>query len=64
VKSALNGAAARQAVKGDLVIIITYASVEEQQLDGFEPKIVHVDAKNCISSLKRSVAAGTLLEAE
>ena len=42
----LNGAAARLAVKGDLVIIITYTNVEEDALRSYEPRIVHVNARN------------------
>ena len=42
----LNGAAARLAHRGDLVIVLTYAPVEEPELDGYEPLVVHVDAAN------------------
>lgn len=42
----LNGAAARKAHRGDLLIIATYVSVEEKELKGFEPKLVLVDDKN------------------
>jgi aspartate 1-decarboxylase len=42
----LNGAAARLAVKGDLVIIITYTQVPEEQTRNYQPKIVHVNENN------------------
>ena len=42
----LNGAAARLAVKGDLVIILTYQEVPEDQLKDYHPKVVHVNEKN------------------
>ena len=42
----LNGAAARLVQPGDRVIVITYASYDESELDGFEPLIVHVDECN------------------
>ena len=42
----LNGAAARLAVKGDLVIILTYTQVPEKALKGYQPRIVHVDKNN------------------
>ena len=42
----LNGAAARLAQPGDLVIVLTYAQYEEGGLEGFEPTVVHVDAQN------------------
>jgi aspartate 1-decarboxylase len=44
----LNGAAARLGVKGDLVIILTYFQLEEEELAGYRPIIVHVDEKNAI----------------
>ena len=46
----LNGAAARLAVKGDVVIILTYTQVPEEELKNYKPKIVHVDAKNQIKT--------------
>jgi aspartate 1-decarboxylase len=42
----LNGAAARLVAKGDRVIVITYADYEEAEFDGYEPRVVHVDADN------------------
>ena len=42
----LNGAAARKGVVGDLIIIATYATLNEQELKNFQPKIVQVDAQN------------------
>ncbi len=44
----LNGAAARLAVRGDLVIILTYHQVPEEETKNYRPKIVHVDEKNAI----------------
>jgi len=42
----LNGAAARSGAVGDVVIILTYANVEESRLADYVPKIVKVDAQN------------------
>ena len=42
----VNGAAARLAQKGDLVIIIAYARMEEAQAQSFQPRVVLVDAAN------------------
>ncbi len=42
----LNGAAARLVHPGDKVIIITYADFEEAELEGYQPRIVHVDGRN------------------
>jgi aspartate 1-decarboxylase len=44
----LNGAAARLAVKGDLVIILTYTQVPEEQLENYHPRLVFVNEKNAI----------------
>ena len=42
----LNGAAARKAVIGDLVIICSYVSVDINEVETHKPKIVLVDNKN------------------
>ena len=42
----LNGAAARLVHPGDRVIVVTYADYEDAELDGFEPRVVHVDSRN------------------
>jgi aspartate 1-decarboxylase len=46
----LNGAAARMAVKGDIVIILTYTDVPEENLKNYKPRIVHVNEKNEINT--------------
>ena len=56
----LNGAAARLAVKGDIVIILSYSYVEDAEARNFMPKLVYVDAKNAITETKRAVEAITL----
>ncbi len=47
----LNGAAARKGHVGDLIIIVTYGQYEENELDGFVPKIILCDEKNGIRKL-------------
>ena len=42
----VNGAAARLAQKGDLVIIVAYARMEEAEAKSFTPRVVLVDANN------------------
>ena len=42
----LNGAAARLVSPGDRVIIISYADFEPSELEGYEPRVVHVDGSN------------------
>lgn len=46
----LNGAAARLAAKGDIVIILTYSAVDDNEARHVEPKVVYVDASNTIRS--------------
>jgi len=46
----LNGPAARLAHVGDLVIILTYASMEREELERHTPRIVMVDDRNRIRS--------------
>ena len=43
---ALNGAMAHIGEPGDLVILITYASVDESERAGFRPRVVMVDEHN------------------
>ncbi|GAA4373538.1 aspartate 1-decarboxylase [Actinomadura sp. NPDC048032] len=45
----VNGAAARLVQPGDMVIIITYAGVEDPSRH--EPRVVHVDAANRVVAL-------------
>ena len=42
----MNGAAARLVSPGDWVIIIAYATVDDQEARTLQPHIVHVDAQN------------------
>lgn len=44
----LNGAAARKVQKGDIIIIIAYASMKMKYAKDFKPQIVLVDSKNRI----------------
>lgn len=44
----LNGAAARCAMKGDIVIIIAYGLMDEQEAKSLVPKVVLVDENNRI----------------
>ena len=58
----LNGAAARLALKGDLVIILSYCHVEDEEARNLKPRLVYVDSKNSITETKHEVEAMTLLE--
>jgi len=45
----LNGAAARLVNRGDIVIILTYCQVKEDDARHHAPKLVYVDENNAIS---------------
>jgi aspartate 1-decarboxylase len=53
-----NGAAALLVEPGDLVIIATFTTIEESELEEFRPKIVFVDENNTIKSVKTEELAG------
>lgn len=48
----LNGAAARNAMVGDLVIIASYVYLSEQELKNFSPKVLLVDENNRINEIR------------
>lgn len=52
----LNGAAARKAHLGDLLIICTYAPMAEAVAESYVPKIVFVDETNRMTGLKQQAA--------
>lgn len=51
----INGPAARLAVVGDKVIIISYAMMERSEAKSFIPTVVHVDEKNIATSWEKNV---------
>jgi aspartate 1-decarboxylase len=53
-----NGAAALLVAPGDLVIIATFTTIEDSELEEFRPKIVFVDENNTIKSVKTEELAG------
>jgi aspartate 1-decarboxylase len=55
----INGAAARLVAKGDIVIIVSYAGVAEEETRDWHPRVVYVDEQNRIKEKQRElVAAG------
>jgi aspartate 1-decarboxylase len=52
----INGAAAHLVSKGDLVIIMTYALVEDAEARRMKPRVVHVDSANRIVELGEDAA--------
>ena len=53
----INGAAARLVAKGDIIIILSYCQVEDNEACNFLPKLVYVDARNAITETKRAIEA-------
>ena len=50
----VNGAAARLAIKGDTVLILSYCHVEDEEARNFMPRLVYVDAENAITETERA----------
>ena len=57
----VNGAAARLVHRGDTIIIISYGHYSREDLERYEPLVVHVDRENSIVEVDHEVA--TLLGA-
>ena len=49
----VNGAAARLVTLGDLVIILSYCHLNDEEARQSRPKLVHVDANNISTSVER-----------
>ncbi|MBQ3567293.1 MAG: aspartate 1-decarboxylase [Oscillospiraceae bacterium] len=47
----LNGAAARCAAEGDIIIIMAYAQMDEKEIESHQPKVVLVDSENRVSEI-------------
>ena len=52
----VNGAAARLVHRGDTIIVISYATYDEAELDEYVPRIVHVTAENDILAVDHEAA--------
>jgi aspartate 1-decarboxylase len=53
----INGAAAHLVHPGDLVILISYAQLDDELARRYQPRVVHVDAANRIVDLGNDPAA-------
>jgi len=51
----VNGAAARKAHPGDLLIIATYAAYNEIELEKFKPQLIYVNAGNQVVEQRRDI---------
>ena len=49
----LNGAAARLVTEGDIVIILSYCHIEDEEARNFQPKLISVDANNAITQVSK-----------
>ena len=52
----VNGAAARLVHHGDTVIVISYAQYTREEMEHYEPTVVHVDRQNRIVTVDHEVA--------
>ena len=52
----INGAAARLVHTGDTVIVVSYGEYEKEELDMYEPIVVHVNNDNEIITVDSAVA--------
>lgn len=51
----VNGAAAHKARPGDLLIICTFAQLNNQERENHHPTLVYVDAANCMIGKKNKI---------
>ena len=51
----VNGAAARKAAPGDLLIVVSYGVLTEDEVRYFPPRLVYVDARNRILSERAAI---------
>jgi len=51
----VNGAAARKAAPGDILIIATFATYDEAELKNHKPDLVYVDSANRIKQQRKSI---------
>lgn len=49
----LNGAAARLVQKGDIVIILTYTILQDEECKNYQPRLVFVDEQNQIKQISK-----------
>src|ERR671917_1581944 len=52
----VNGAAARLVHHGDTIIVISYAQYSREEMEHYEPRVVHVDDENRILAADSQVA--------
>ena len=58
----LNGATARMVQVGDKIIIMCYAGMSSEEMNGYAPKVVFVDDENKVKRITRYEKHGLLSE--
>ncbi len=53
----VNGAAAHKADPKDIIIIASYATYHEDELENFSPQLIYVDSENRIKSQRNAIPA-------
>lgn len=56
-EACVNGAAALLCGKGDIVLVVAYAALQEHEIPGFRSTTAFVDARNRVTRIIRSKAA-------
>ena len=57
----LNGAAARKAMIGDRIIVISYAMMSDEEARHYKPTVLLVDERNVVQQTSREVLAETVV---
>lgn len=57
----VNGAAARKGAVGDEIIIMSYATMSNEEANNFSPTVILVDQRNSIVSTSHSVTHGVTM---
>ena len=52
----VNGAAARKAAPGDILIIAAYAGYDEKEVPAHKPELIYVDAQNRIKRQRNNIS--------
>lgn len=55
----VNGAAARLAAPGDILIICAYATVDKSEVQGFKPTLIYLDDRNQITRTGHDIPVQT-----
>lgn len=51
----VNGAAARRAAVGDILIICAYSEYDESELDDFKPRLIYLDDNNKVKDTRNFI---------